>query len=71
VKAGKLMVRYSLGYSDLPSLQTMKSHVIKEIYSSDSGLDAVPEIRRVFAQLREEDGYKEFLDLHKTTRWAA
>jgi len=70
VKAGKLMGRYGLGYSDLLNLQTMKSHGVKEIYSSDAGFDAVPEIRRVFTELREEGGYKEFLNILKSTRRA-
>ena len=65
VKAGRLMGRYRLGYTDLVSVTTMNRHDIKEIYSSDTGFDTVPEIRRVLTQLREEEGYKEFSRLLK------
>lgn len=65
VEAGKLMGRYSLGYTDLLTLMTMKRHDVKEIYSSDTGFDTVPNIRRVFTELRDEEGYNEFLNLLK------
>jgi len=68
IEAGKLMGRYRLGYADLLNLQTMKSHGVKEIYSSDAGFDTAPEIRRVFDDLREETEYREFLDMLKRTR---
>lgn len=62
-KAGKLMGKYKLGYTDLITLQVMKRFKITEIYSSDTGFDTVPEIKRVFDELREEEGYKKFLHL--------
>jgi len=62
-KAGKLMGKYKLGYTDLVTLQVMKRHGMSEIYSSDTGFDTVPEIKRVFDELREEDGYEKFLRL--------
>jgi len=66
-KAGKLMGKYKLGYTDLVTLQTMKRHGISEIYSSDTGFDTVPEIKRVFDELRAEDGYEKFLRLVERT----
>lgn len=54
-----------LGYTGLLSMRTMKRHAIKEIYSSDTGFNNVPTIRRVFHELRDEEGYKEFLNLLK------
>lgn len=63
IKAGKLMGKYKLGYSDLVTLQVMKRHGISEIYSSDTGFDTVPEIKRIFDELKEEDGYNKFLCL--------
>ena len=60
VKAGRLMGRYPLGYTDLLSIMTMNRHGINEIYSSDTGFDAVPKIKRIFTELREEEEYREF-----------
>ena len=67
INAGKLMGKYRLGYSDLLNLQTMKRHGVKEIYSSDTGFDTAPEMRRVFDELREETEYREFLNMLKRT----
>lgn len=61
IEAGKLMGRYRLGYTDLLSLKTMKRYGLKEIYSSDTGFDTVPEITRVFLELEEEEEYGRFL----------
>jgi len=63
VEAGRLMGRYRLGYTDLLSLRTMNRHNVKEIYSSDTGFDTVPNIRRLFHELTDEEGYKEFFNL--------
>jgi len=63
IEAGRLMGRHRLGYTDLLTLNTMRRHRIKEIYSSDRGFDTVPDVRRVFQELRGEEGYREFLEL--------
>jgi len=65
VEAGRLMGRYRLGYSDLLSVRTMMRHGVSEIYSTDTGFDTVPSIRRVFDELQDEEGYSEFLSLLK------
>ena len=62
IEAGKLMGTYKLSYTDLLTLTTMKRYSIEEIYTSDTGFDTIPEIRRIFAELKEEEGYNRFLD---------
>ena len=62
MEAGKLMGIYKLSYTDLLTLTTMKRYSIEEIYTSDTGFDTIPEIRRIFAELKEEEGYNRFLD---------
>ncbi|MCX8188930.1 MAG: hypothetical protein N3F64_04405 [Nitrososphaeria archaeon] len=52
--------RYSLGLSDLINLGVIKRLKIDVIVSSDKGFDKVPGIKRVFEELRYEDGFKEF-----------
>jgi predicted nucleic acid-binding protein len=64
-EAGKLMKKYNLGYTDLLSLITMKRCGVKEIYTSDTGFDDIPDIKRIFQELRNEQGYIGFMDLIK------
>jgi predicted nucleic acid-binding protein len=61
MEAGKLMGRYRLGYTDLLSLETMKRHGLKEVYSSDTGFDTAPMVTRIFHELEEEEEYGRFL----------
>lgn len=61
IEAGRLMESHDLGYTDLLSLVTMKRLGIQEIYSSDTGFDTIPNIRRIFSELTDEDGYKDFI----------
>lgn len=65
VEAGRLMGKHRLGYTDLLSLRTMNRHNVKEIYSSDTGFDTVPDIKRVFHELTSQEGYNEFLSILK------
>ena len=62
IEAGKLMGTYKLSYTDLLTLTTIKRYSIEEIYTSDTGFDTIPEIRRIFVELKEEEGYNGFLD---------
>jgi len=62
MEAGKLMGTYKLSYTDLLTLTTIKRYSIEEIYTSDTGFDTIPEIRRIFVELKEEEGYNGFLD---------
>ncbi|MBC7092247.1 MAG: type II toxin-antitoxin system VapC family toxin [Nitrososphaeria archaeon] len=52
--------KYPLGISDLINLGVMKRLNIKEVVSSDRGFDTVPEVKRVFEELKNEKGFKEF-----------
>jgi len=61
IEAGEMMGRYSLGYTDLLSLKVMKRHRLKEIYTTDTGFDTVPDIKRVFQELKEKEEYEKFL----------
>lgn len=61
VEAGKLMGRHKLGYTDLLTLRTMNRNSVEDIYSSDTGFDTVPNIRRIFDELSEEEGFKRFI----------
>ena len=62
IQAGKLMGIYKLSYTDLLTLIIMKRYSIEEIYTSDTGFDTIPEIRRIFLELKQEEGYNKFLD---------
>lgn len=61
IEAGKMMGKHRLGYTDLLSLKIMKRYGLKEICSSDTGFDTIPEIKRVFLELKEEEEYNRFL----------
>ncbi|MBS7656273.1 type II toxin-antitoxin system VapC family toxin [Candidatus Bathyarchaeota archaeon] len=62
LEAAKLYGRFPLGISDLINLSVMKRYGVNEIYSLDKGFDNVPFIKRVFNELKEEDGYNNFVD---------
>ncbi|MEM2661395.1 MAG: hypothetical protein QXS74_08765, partial [Nitrososphaeria archaeon] len=47
--------------SDLINLSIMRRLGIREIYSLDKGFDDIPDIKRVFDELRLEEGYKSFI----------
>jgi predicted nucleic acid-binding protein len=64
-EAGRLMGKHRLGYTDLLSLRTMNRHNIKEIYSSDTGFDTVPDVKRIFHELAGQEGCNEFLSTLK------
>lgn len=72
IEAGKMMGRHKLNYTDLLTLRTMKRHNIKEIYTSDTGFDTIPETKRIFTELKKEEGYNTFLnklkELQETNR---
>jgi len=63
VNAGKILGKYKLGFVDLLSICVMKRLGLKEIYSSDTGLDSVQGIRRLFDSLKDERGFKDFSSL--------
>jgi len=58
--ATKSFGKYPLGYTDLLSLSLMAKYGISEIYSSDTGFDSIPSIRRVFDQLGNEREFEQF-----------
>jgi len=58
--ATKSFGKYSLGYTDSLSLSLMAKYGISEIYSSDTGFDSIPSIRRVFDQLVNEREFEQF-----------
>ena len=60
VDAAKSFGKYPLGYTDSLSLSLMAKYRISEIYSSDTGFDSIPNIRRVFDQLVNEREFEEF-----------
>lgn len=59
--AAKLYGQYTLGISDLINLSIMKKCGVHEIYSTDKGFDQVPAVRRVFEELKNESGYRDFV----------
>ena len=61
--AANMFGKYRLGFVDLMSLSVMKRLGLTEIYSSDTGFDSVTEVKRIFSQLKDEEGFKEFLAL--------
>lgn len=61
LEAIRLFGRYDLGISDLINLSIMRRLRIGEIYSLDKGFDKVPDVKRVFDELRLEEGYKSFI----------
>ena len=65
MEAGNLMGSHDLGYTDLLTLRTMRRLGIEEIYSSDKGFDRIPDVRRIFSELRDEEGYQDFYNLLK------
>jgi predicted nucleic acid-binding protein len=52
--------KYPLGFTDLITLSVMRKLGLKEIYSSDTGFDSVPNVKRIFRELEREEGYLEF-----------
>ena len=58
--AAKSFSKYPLGYTDSLSLSLMAKYRITEIYSSDTGFDSIPNIRRVFDQLVNEEEFEQF-----------
>jgi len=65
LEAGKMLGQYELGFTDLLSLSVMRRLGLKEIYSSDEGFDSVPDMKRLFSELKHEKGFDEFLSLVK------
>lgn len=61
LEATMLFGEHRLGISDLINLSIMRRLRIREIYSLDKGFDDVPDVRRVFDELRLEEGYKSFI----------
>lgn len=61
LEATKLYGEYPLGVSDLINYSIMKRRGVHEIYSTDKGLDKVPAVKRVFEELKDEPGYREFI----------
>ncbi|MGC9086958.1 MAG: type II toxin-antitoxin system VapC family toxin [Thermoproteota archaeon] len=61
LEATRLFGKYALGISDLINLSIMKRLKIREIYTLDKGFDYVPDVKRVFDELRLEEGYKNFI----------
>ncbi|MGB9727591.1 MAG: type II toxin-antitoxin system VapC family toxin, partial [Nitrososphaeria archaeon] len=61
--------KYPLGISDLINLGVMKRLNIKEIVSSDRGFDMVPEVKRVFEELKNENGFKEFSERMRNLKY--
>jgi predicted nucleic acid-binding protein len=59
--AAKLYSQYPLGISDLINLSIMKKYSVHEIYSMDRGFDQVPTVKRVFEELKNESGYRDFV----------
>lgn len=52
--------QYQLGFTDLLTLSVMKRLGLKEIYSSDTGFDSIPDVKRIFEELEREKGYRDF-----------
>ncbi|MEM5853780.1 MAG: PIN domain-containing protein, partial [Candidatus Aenigmatarchaeota archaeon] len=61
LEATRLFGKHRLGISDLINLSIMRRLGIREIYSLDKGFDDIPDIKRVFDELRLEEGYKSFI----------
>ncbi len=61
LEATRLFGKYRLGISDLINLSIMRRLGIREVYSLDKGFDDVPDLKRVFDELRLEEGYKSFI----------
>jgi len=61
LEATRLYAKYPLGISDLINYSIMKRYDIHEIYSTDKGLDKVPEVKRVFEELKDEPQYHDFI----------
>lgn len=67
IDAGKSFGKYDLGFVDLVNLSVMRRRGVTEIYSSDTGFDSIPEVRRVFHEPVDENGFKRFVEtLSKT-----
>jgi len=65
LEAGKMLGRFKLGFTDLLSVSVMRRLGLKEIYSSDTGFDSVPDVKRLFSELKHERGFEELLSLLK------
>lgn len=61
LEAARLFGKYRLGVSDLVNLSIMKRLGIREIYSLDKGFDSVPGVKRIFDEVRLEEGYRSFI----------
>ncbi|MBO3754672.1 MAG: type II toxin-antitoxin system VapC family toxin [Candidatus Brockarchaeota archaeon] len=65
LEATRLFGKHRLGVSDLVNLSIMRRLAIREIYSLDKGFDDVPDVKRVFDELRLEEGYRSFVTQFK------
>lgn len=61
LEATRLYGEYPLGISDLINYSTMKRRGVHEIYSTDRGFDEVPAVKRIFEELKDEPGYRDFI----------
>jgi len=55
--------KYPLGISDLINLSVMERLGIKDIVSLDKGFDSYPNVRRIFYELKREEGFRDFLEI--------